>query len=334
MLVFMHTDLDLVVLEVGLGGRLDAVNIFDADIALVTAIDIDHVEWLGSDRESIGFEKACIFRARHPAVCSDPNPPQSLIKHAEQLQAPLYYLGRDFIYKKNTKNRDKMQFIKNPSLFKNIGFFHLPLPSLPGDFQLQNAAGVLMVLELLNKIPPRSLLSKQKNFVVPESAISQGLVNVTIPGRFQVLPGRVTRILDVAHNPLGAQALKESLRQHPCQGETHAVVGMLKDKDIAGVFTMIQNSITHWHVAALNAPRSATVQCLMDNLMAIGAKSIHSYSSMTAAYTHLLSYAQEGDRIIVFGSFYTVAEVLQVETMLSVTRPEPRQRGAWTLQCD
>jgi len=106
------------------------------------------------------------------------------------------------------------------------------------------------------------------------------------------------------------------------------------DKDIAGVFTMIQNSITHWHVAALNAPRSATVQCLMDNLMAIGAKSIHSYSSMTAAYTHLLSYAQEGDRIIVFGSFYTVAEVLQVETMLSVTRPEPRQRGAWTLQCD
>jgi dihydrofolate synthase/folylpolyglutamate synthase len=315
MLVFMESDLDLVVLEVGLGGRLDAVNIFDADIALATAIGLDHVERLGNDRETIGFEKAGIFRAQHPAVCSDPNPPQSLIKHAEQLQAPLYYLGRDFTYTKTSEKTWSFQVIKKSGFLNKRGVFQLPKPSLPGDFQLQNAAGVLMVLELLNKMPPRSSLSKPENFVVPESVISQGLLNVTIPGRFQVLPGRVTCILDVAHNPLGAQVLTESLRQHPCQGETHAVVGMLKNKDIAGVFTMMQTSITHWHVAALNAPGGATVQCLVDNLMAIGAKSIHSYSSIAAAYSHLLSHAQDGDRIIVFGSFYTVAEVLPLVSL-------------------
>jgi dihydrofolate synthase/folylpolyglutamate synthase len=294
LLVFQHNEVDLAVLEVGLGGRLDAVNIVDPEIALVTAIDIDHVEWLGHDRESIGFEKAGIFRARRPAVCSDPKPPQSLIKHAEQLQAPLYYLDRDFAYKKSGDKTWFWQRINKQGVFKEQGL--LPLPNLPGDFQLQNAAGVLMALELLN-------------FPVPEAAIPQGLVNATLPGRFQVLPGRVTRILDVAHNPLGAQVLADLLRQFPCQGETHAVVGMLKDKDIAAVLSLMQSSISHWHVAPLKAPRSASAQCLVDHLTAIGASRIHSYPSIAAAYTYSLSHAQAGDRIVVFGSFYTVSEV-------------------------
>lgn len=294
LLIFQHKEVDLAVLEVGLGGRLDAVNIVEPEIALVTAIDIDHVEWLGHDRESIGFEKAGIFRARRPAVCSDPKPPQRLIKHAEQLQAPLYYLDRDFAYKKSGDKTWFWRLINKRGVFKEQGL--LPLPNLPGDFQLQNAAGVLMVLELLN-------------FPVPEAAIHQGLVNATLPGRFQVLPGRVTRILDVAHNPLGAQVLADSLRQFPCQGETHAVVGMLKDKDIAAVLRVMQSSISHWHVAPLKAPRSASAQCLVDHLTAIGASRIHSYPSIAAAYTYSLSHAQAGDRIVVFGSFYTVSEI-------------------------
>jgi dihydrofolate synthase/folylpolyglutamate synthase len=298
LLVFQHNNVDLAVLEVGLGGRLDAVNIVDPEIALVTAIDIDHVDWLGHDRESIGFEKAGIFRARRPAVCSDANPPLSLIEHAEQLQAPLFYLGRDFSYNKLSDKTWNWHCSKST----DNGFSHLPVPSLAGDFQLQNAAGVLMVLELLN-------------FQVSEAAIRQGLVNATLPGRFQVLPGRVTRILDVAHNPLGAQVCAHSLGQLPCIGETHAVVGMLKDKDIAGVLSVMQSSINHWHVAALNTPRCASTQCLVEHLtaMGVGATRIDIYDSIKKAYEYLLfdRNLPDGDRIIVFGSFYTVAEVLR-----------------------
>ncbi|RKZ71395.1 MAG: bifunctional tetrahydrofolate synthase/dihydrofolate synthase [Candidatus Parabeggiatoa sp. nov. 1] len=311
MLVFQDNEVDLAVLEVGLGGRLDAVNLFDAEIALVTAIGIDHVEWLGADRESIGFEKSGIFRAQHPAVCSDANPPQSLIKHAELLQAPLYYLGRDFSDTKTEGHTWIWQVVEKPAAIKKRGYFDLPLPSLPGDFQLQNAAGVLMVLDLLVQAAPRT--KDGKSFVVPESAVHQGLMNVNLPGRFQVLPGRVTRILDVAHNPLGAQVLRDLLYQQVCQGETHAVVGMLKDKDIAGVLTVLQESIDHWYVAALNAQRSASVQYLVEQLSAIGVTRINTYPSITTAYKYLLAHTKEEDRIIVFGSFYTVAEVLQVE---------------------
>lgn len=285
LLVFQHNNIDFAVLEVGLGGRLDAVNIFDPDIALVTAIDIDHVEWLGKDRESIGFEKAGIFRAQHPAVCSDPQAPQSLIDHAHQLHLPLYCLERDFFYEKQSDTSWSWQD-------KKTALSHLPI--LQGDFQQQNAAGVLMVLKLLN---------------IPESAIRQGLVNVRFPGRFQILPGRVTCILDVAHNPLGAQVLSQSLRQYPCQGETHAVLGMCKDKDIAGVLSAMHN-ITHWHIAPLNTPRSATISCLLEHLTDIGSQ-ISTYSSITKAYQSVLNVANEKDRIIVFGSFYTVSEVLQ-----------------------
>lgn len=308
MWVFQHSNIDLAVLEVGLGGRLDAVNIFDAEIALITAIDIDHVDWLGHDRESIGFEKAGIFRKQRPAVCSDPNPPLSLIKHAKQLQVPLYYQGHDFTYTKNPDNtwfwqcHIPQQLNSKVGELESVTYSHLPMPSLPGEFQLQNAAGVLMALQLLSK-----------PFSVSESVIQQGLMNANILARFQILPGKVTRILDVAHNPLAAQVLNQSLHQHPCKGKTYAVVGMLKDKDIAGVFTVMQNSITHWHVAPLHVPRGADIQCLVDNLNTLGIKSIQTHPSISKAYTYLLSHAQDGDRIVVFGSFYTVAEILSLE---------------------
>jgi dihydrofolate synthase/folylpolyglutamate synthase len=314
MLIFQHNQVDIALLEVGLGGRLDAVNIFDADIALVTAIDIDHTAWLGDDRESIGFEKAGIFRPDCPAVCSDTNPPQSLMNYAEHLKTPLYYLGYDFSYLKTADKNPSWQMtchLKSPPLslinkkkYQYI-FSHLPLPNLAGDFQLQNAAGVLMVLALLSE-----------RFPVLDAAIHQGLTHLILPGRFQIFKGRVTRILDVTHNPLGAKVLAELLHQHPCEGETHAVVGMLDDKDITSVLTIMQNSIDHWHVAPLDTPRSADVDFLIDNLTTLGITLIYSYSSIQEAYEEWLAYAPDGDRIVVFGSFYAVAEALQVEKQL------------------
>jgi len=294
MWVFQDSEIDLAVLEVGLGGRLDAVNCFDPDIALVTAIDIDHVEWLGNNRESIGFEKAGIFRAQRPAVCSDANPPESLIKQAQQLQSKLYYQGRDFTYIKHKNNTWTWQSYA-PFSSNSLSSNHLPLPNLLGDFQLQNAAGVLMVLELL-----------YQSLSISQAAVHEGLVKATLPGRFQVLPGIVPRIFDVAHNPLGARVLKASLDQMPCQGETYAVVGMLKEKDIAGFLRVMIECITHWHVAALDTPRTASAHTLVEHLTMLGATSIQSYLSIAAAYHHVEFQAKPGDRIVVCGSFYTV----------------------------
>ena len=293
LLIFKQQKVDFAILEVGLGGRLDSVNIVDSEIALITAIDIDHIEWLGNDRESIGFEKAGIFRTGHPAVCSDSNPPLSLIKHAEKLQTPLYYLGRDFSQIKNNEKSWKWQ--------DKSTTYELPLPSLLGDYQLQNAAGVLKVLDLLN-------------LNITKTAISQGLINAKLPGRFQILSGRVTRILDVAHNPLGARVLKDLLSEYPCKGKTHALIGMLKDKDIATVLRIMKQTITDWHIAALKVERSASVESLVKILNNLGImnKNINTYSSITEAHEYLLNSASEIDRIIVFGSFYTVQEVLTI----------------------
>jgi dihydrofolate synthase/folylpolyglutamate synthase len=304
MLIFQTSQIDLALLEVGLGGRLDAVNIFDADVALVTAIDLDHVDWLGPDRESIGLEKAGILRPYHPAVCSDTHPPQSLINYAHQLPTALYYLGQHFTYQQLDNTRWSWQYHSAiPDQPDNcFSYSQLPLPRLVGDFQLQNAAGVLMVLELIKGSFPCSL-----------PAIQQGLVQAYLPGRFQILAGEMRRILDVAHNPLGAQVLNKLLHQQPSYGKTHAVVGMLKDKDIASVFKIMQNVIDHWHVAPLNTPRSATAPQLLDYLLALDITSVRHYPSITIAYNQASLTAQPGDRIVVFGSFYSVAEVLRLE---------------------
>lgn len=280
-LIFQQYNVDLAILEVGLGGRLDAVNVFDAEIALVTAIDIDHVDWLGDDREAIGFEKAGIFRQQRPAVCSDPNPPQSLIDHAKNLQSPLYCINRDFSY---------------PN--------HLPAPKLAGEYQKQNAAGVLMVLKLLK-------------FPVSEAAIVQGLTTATLAGRFQILPGPITRILDVAHNPLGARKLAALLAEQTCKAKTHALIGMLKDKDIVQVLKILIDYIDEWHVTDLKAERAASSEFIAEQLTNLGVSAIKKYSSVDMAYKQILSNANEGDRIIVFGSFYTVAEVLEIEQAFS-----------------
>lgn len=289
--IFSAAPLDVVILEVGMGGRLDAVNLWDADVALVTAIGIDHTAWLGDTREEIAFEKAGIFRAGRPAVCGDPDPPHTLLQHADKMGAPLYRFGRDFGY-----TVDGMAW----SWWSVTQRRHaLPHPALRGPFQLQNAAGVLMVLELLAQALP-----------VNQGDIRQGLSAVQLAGRFQVLPGMPLRILDVAHNPHGAQVLAQSLRAQPCAGQTHAVMSMLADKDIDGVISVMRDVIDVWHVAGLDVPRGVSGAQLAGRLQVAGITSVHVHANVTAAYQQAGSHAQPIDRVVVFGSFYTVAEVL------------------------
>lgn len=294
--IFQRAQLDVAILEIGLGGRLDAVNILDADVALVTSIGIDHVEWLGPDRESIAREKAGIFRTGRPAICGDPDVPQSLRTHACETSAPLYCLDRDFGYSASTGDWSWWGRYGDAAAH----YEHLPLPNLRGAFQLRNAAAVLMALQpLLPRLP------------VSEAAVHQGLLEAKLPGRFQVLPGAVTRILDVAHNPHGAEVLARTLREYLCAGRTLAVFSMLADKDIAGVVGMMREVIDQWHVAALPAARAASAEQLVQILSENAAQAVvHEHGSVTEAYRAAMAQARPGDRIVVFGSFYTVAEVL------------------------
>lgn len=291
--IFHDAGLDVAILEVGLGGRLDAVNVVDADVALITSVDLDHLDWLGPDRESIGREKAGIFRAGHPVVCGDPDPPSSLTEHARTLGAPLYRIGQDFDYAQDAvgwhwwsggTRRDA-----------------LPRPSLLGDFQLQNAAAVLMALELVRDALP-----------VGQNEVRRGLGEVRLPGRFQVLPGPVERILDVAHNPHGAAALARALRQRPGPGRTLAVVAILGDKDVEAVARCMQPVVDAWYVAGLTLPRGQSGAALAARLAAaIPDAPISVWERVHEAYAAALREARSGDRIVVFGSFHTVAEVLE-----------------------
>ncbi len=290
--IFADQNLNVAVLEVGLGGRLDAVNVLDADVALVTSVGIDHQEWLGDDRESIGREKAGIFRPGQAAVCGDPEPPASLLQHAQQLGTTLYCTGRDFGYERVGEGWQWWGAGERSAV--------LPLPALEGAFQLGNAAAVLMVLTLL-----------KQRFPLHEDALRQGLTSLSLPGRFQIIPGEVTRIFDVGHNPQAAAVLAGALAGQPSSGRTLAVVGMLADKDHKGVFTLLCPTVDEWYAADLDVPRGAEGKQLSRVIeQTCGNYTVHCFSSVTAAYRQAMGDARPGDRVVVFGSFFTVAEVL------------------------
>jgi dihydrofolate synthase/folylpolyglutamate synthase len=289
--------LDVVILEVGLGGRLDAVNVIDADVSIVTSVDIDHVDYLGDTREKIGFEKAGIFRAGKVAICSDPQPPQSLIDHANAIGADLRLFGRDFNY-----NGDKQQW--------NFGGREqrrnsLAYPSLRGANQLLNASAVLAALEALRHELP-----------VGAQEVRTGLVMVDLPGRFQVLPGRPTVVLDVAHNPHAAATLAQNLDNMGFHAYTYAVFGSMLDKDIAGVIAQLKDKVDHWCVCDLPLPRAAASEQLAQELQTAGVledkeHSLQKFSNPEDAYMFAMSKAGENDRIVAFGSFLTVAGVMR-----------------------
>jgi dihydrofolate synthase/folylpolyglutamate synthase len=291
--LFMAARPDAVVLEVGLGGRLDATNIVDADCAVVTSIDLDHMDYLGPTREHIGFEKAHICRAGRPAVCADPRPPQRLLEVARQLGADLWLLGRDFGYQ-----GDRQQWAYAGRRLRRAG---LPYPSLRGANQLLNAAGSLAALEALGQRLP-----------VSQQAVRHGLLNVELAGRFQVLPGRPAVILDVAHNPHSAAVLAANLDNMGFYPRTLAVLGMLRDKDAGGVVDKLAGRIDHWYVGGTTGPRGLSGTALAETVRGRHpAATVDAYDDVTAAFDAAHRAAAADDRIVTFGSFLTVAEVMR-----------------------
>lgn len=296
--LFSKANLDAVVLEVGMGGRLDAVNIVDADCAIVTSIDIDHAEFLGNTRELIGFEKAGIFRSGAIAVCGDPVAPQSLIEHAEKLGCDLWLQGRDYNFQ-----GDKQQWgwAGRQKRFSGLGY-----PALRGANQILNASAVIAALMALH---PRLPVSAQD--------IRNGFALVELPGRFQVLPGQPTVVLDVAHNPHAAATLGQGLEKMGYHPYTYAIFGAMADKDIAGVIKPLLDSVDFWFCTDLPTSRAASAQSLLERLTTLGVApkngvdgGIECFLDPAAAYQKALSKAGEGDRIVIFGSFYTVAGVM------------------------
>ena len=290
--LFAREKPDVLVLEVGLGGRLDAVNVFDADCAVLTSIGIDHVDYLGATREVIGREKSGIFRSGRPAIVADPQPPQSVLEAASTLGARLILIGRDF----------RCRVDGGQWMFESPEGRHMTLahPALRGTMQLRNAGAALAALESLRERLP-----------VAMQDVRRGLSEVSLPGRFQVLPGRPQMVLDVAHNPEAAGVLAANLGASGFAPETIAVLGMLRDKDIEGVLRAMAGRITRWHLATLGGPRGAEAETLERALRAAGATEPASqHPSVAAALAAARAEAGEGDKIVVFGSFLTVAEAM------------------------
>jgi dihydrofolate synthase / folylpolyglutamate synthase len=291
--LFSRAGLDAAVLEVGLGGRLDAVNIVDADVAIVTTVAIDHVGFLGDTREAIGREKSGIFRHGRPAITGDRNPPATLIEHATAIGARLTRIGVDFGYTAQTGQW---------SYWGRRGARHgLPHPALRGPYQLANAAMALAALDELHERLP-----------VAMGAVREALVEIELAGRFQVLPGRPVTVLDVAHNPQAALALADNLGAMGFHPETIAVFAIMSDKDIDAVIAATSSRITRWMVASLPPPRGAAAPALRRRLEAAGVDAAHigEFATPVHAYQAAREVATDADRIVVFGSFLTVAAVL------------------------
>ncbi|WP_341918288.1 bifunctional tetrahydrofolate synthase/dihydrofolate synthase [Polaromonas sp. YR568] len=287
--------LDVVILEVGVGGRLDSVNIIDADCALITSIDIDHTELLGKDRESIGREKAGIMRAGKPAVVGDPVPPQSVLDHAAEVGADLWRLGHDFNF-----SGDKQQWAWAGRGRRYAG---LAYPALRGANQLVNASGVLAALTALRDRLP-----------VTAQAVRNGLGMVELPGRFQIISGQPTLVLDVAHNPHAVAALTENLDAmgfYPC---THGVFGAMADKDLAQMLKRVGPLVDRWYFTDLPTARAAKADDLLATWQALNTRQdarVSVYADPVQALQAAVAAADPTDRIVVFGSFYTVGGVLK-----------------------
>ncbi len=290
---FQRMRAEVMILEVGLGGRLDAVNIIDPDVACVVSVDLDHQAFLGNDRESIGFEKAGIFRAGRPAIFGDLDPPKRLVEHAEKIGAPLQVLGRDFRYEAKPGQWD---------FFGRKSTKHaLPMPGLRGAWQLKNASVALAALDEIASRVPVSL-----------GEVKRGLTLAHVEGRLQVIPGRPSIVLDVAHNPHAARSLASGLGDMPFPENTLAVFAMLSDKDIGSVVDAMRGRIDRWYVSAAQAERAASAAQVAEILFG---KRLADRTRMFATVASALDAARRdagpNDRIVVFGSFYTVAEALR-----------------------
>ena len=289
--IFRLHQVDVMILEVGLGGRLDAVNAFDADCAIVTSVDLEHQAYLGDTVEQIAKEKAGIFRAGKPAIFGQDPAPHSLGQHAKNIGAKLLQLNHQFSY---LARIDSWQWQANNGSLK----IDLPLPALQGAFQLNNAACAVAAVQIMRQQLP-----------VSNEALAQGIAQAQNTARFQIIQRQPEIILDVAHNPHAARALASSLNALPAK-RTFAVFSILADKDSDAVINTLQGSIDEWFIAPLDLPRGMTLTALTAKLKKHNIQTIHPHNTIQAAYTAALSQVTENDRIIVFGSFHTVAEVL------------------------
>ena len=289
--IFRLHQVDVMILEVGLGGRLDAVNVFDADCAIVTSVDLEHQTYLGDTVEQIAKEKAGIFRAGKPAIFGQDPAPHSLGQHAKNIGAKLLQLNHQFSY---LARIDSWQWQANNGSLK----IDLPLPALQGAFQLNNAACAVAAVQIMRQQLP-----------VSNEALAQGIAQAQNTARFQIIQRQPEIILDVAHNPHAARALASSLNALPAK-RTFAVFSILADKDSDAVINTLQGSIDEWFIAPLDLPRGMTLTALTAKLKKHNIQTIHPHNTIQAAYTAALSQVTENDRIIVFGSFHTVAEVL------------------------
>jgi dihydrofolate synthase/folylpolyglutamate synthase len=296
---FARAGLDALVLEVGLGGRLDAVNVFDPDAAVLTSVGLDHQDYLGDTRERIGWEKAHIFRAGRPAIVGDPNPPQSVLDHARAVGAQLAVIGREFGV---VADANQWRYFGPGGARSGLAY-----PALRGAIQLANAACAIAVLDALRERLP-----------VGAQDVRTGLARVELPGRFQVLPGRPAIVLDVAHNPQAAGVLAENLAAMGRYPRTLAVVGMLRDKDLTGVCARLRGRIDRWYAATLDNPRGATAAELAAAIAAAdpGAE-VREFPTPAAALARAREEAGHDDRIVAFGSFFTVASVMAARAATS-----------------
>ena len=293
-----QAEVDVIILEVGMGGRYDSVNAFDTDCAVITSIDLDHMEWLGPDRESIGLEKAQIMRPGKPCVVSDPLPPASVVKHGESIGADLWLVGRDF---NHTGDRQQWGWAGRGRRYHGMSY-----PALRGANQLLNAAGAIAALEALRDRLP-----------INAQAIRTGLAMVELPGRFQVVPGQPALVLDVAHNPQAVAALALNLDAMGFFPRTHAVLGAMRDKDIPGLLARMVPLVDVWHCCALPTARAASAGELAALVREAAAGragepvTVHTHDSPAAGLAAAAAAADPADRIVVFGSFYTVGGVLK-----------------------
>lgn len=292
-ILFQEARLDVWILEVGLGGRFDAVNVMDADVAIVANIGLDHMDWLGDTREKIGYEKAGIFRSGKPAICGDLDPPQTIVEYANKIGAYFYQHDTDFYFETTAIDWCWMS--------KNSRLNHLPLPQLA----LQNMATVLMAIELL-----------QPRLPITVDAIKAGLSQLSLPGRIQVMPDKVTRIFDVSHNPAAAELLADYLSRNPYP-KIRAVFSMLSDKDIVATLLVMKEWVNNWYIASLPVKRGASTDKLLASFQQAGISSVSSYVTIDEAYQNAMNESEKGECVVIFGSFHTVAEV-----MASIRHPE------------
>jgi dihydrofolate synthase / folylpolyglutamate synthase len=290
--IFRRAGVDIQLLEVGLGGRLDAVNIVNPDVALISAIGIDHIEWLGNTREAIGKEKAGIFREATPAIIGDPEPPESLIQSAENKTAHLYRIGKDFGYRKL-----KMGW---QWYFGDRQIDNLPEPSLKGEHQYRNASSaVLAAIMLEDKLP------------VSVQAIKQGLQDTCLSGRFQLIEGNPPILLDVGHNPQAVTTLVEYLNKNFPAKRIHAVFSMMRDKDIRTVLEIMHPVIYDWYFAPLEISRAASESVMRDFFLQSPVTQVFfGFTGFADAFAAAKKRSQDGDLLLVFGSFFLVSECL------------------------